>query len=87
MMDLNWKFLVPLSLVLVLVVAIVEKIPFVTNSGPYLHAAIHLVVNLAVGLGALEILRWRGRRERTAYESERELASVETDELVAEAAH
>lgn len=87
MMDLNWKFLVPLSLVLVLVVAIVEKIPFVTNSGPYPHAAIHLVLNLAVGLGALEILRWRGRRERTAYESEREFGGLETDELVAEAAH
>jgi NADH-quinone oxidoreductase subunit H len=87
MMDLNWKFLVPLSLVLVLVVAIVEKLSFVTNSGPYLHAAIHLVLNLAVGLGALEILRWRGRRERTAYESARELEGLESDELVAEAAH
>lgn len=87
MMNLNWKFLVPLSLVLVLVVAVVEKLSFVSNSGPYLHAAIHLVLNLAVGLAALEILRWRGRRERTAYEFSRELESLESDELVAEAAH
>jgi NADH-quinone oxidoreductase subunit H len=87
MMDLNWKFLVPLSLVLVLVVAIVEKIPFVTTSGPYLHAAIHLVVNLAVGFGALEILRWRGSRERAAYEASRIMESVDTDELVPEVAH
>jgi NADH-quinone oxidoreductase subunit H len=87
MMDLNWKFLVPLSLALVLVVAIVEKIPFVTNSGPYLHAAIHLIFNVAIGFAALEILRWRGRRERTAYDIERGLEGVDREELVPEAAH
>jgi NADH-quinone oxidoreductase subunit H len=87
MLDLNWKFLVPLSLVLVLSVAIVEKLPFVATSGPYFHAAVHLVTNLVIGFGALELLRWRARRERAAFEAGRLYEAAETGELVPETVH
>ncbi len=87
MLDLNWKFLVPLSLVLVLAVAVVQKLPFVATSGPYFHAAVHLVTNLIIGFGALELLRWRARRERAAFEAARLYETAEPGELVPETVH
>ena len=82
MLDLNWKFLVPLSLVLVLVVAVVEKL-IPVGTGPYFHAAIHLVTNLLIGFTALEILRRRARREREVYETDLDEGVVEEEVVVA----
>jgi NADH-quinone oxidoreductase subunit H len=87
MLDLNWKFLVPLSLVLVLAVAIVEKLPFVATSGPYFHAAAHFITNLVIGVVALELLRWRARRERSALEASRLHEPADAIELVPETVH
>ncbi|MDX1663281.1 MAG: NADH-quinone oxidoreductase subunit NuoH [Candidatus Promineifilaceae bacterium] len=81
MLDLNWKFLVPLSLVLVLAVAVVEKL-IPVGAGPYVQAAVHLVVNLLIGFTALEILRRRAHRDRVAYETTLEEGVVEIDEEV-----
>jgi NADH-quinone oxidoreductase subunit H len=64
-LNYNWKFLVPLSLVLVFVVAIVDKlIPDGTNQ--VLRMSIHLGANLLIGLAVLELLRRRGRENRLA---------------------
>ena len=87
MLDLNWKFLVPLSLVLVLMVAVVDKIPGVADSGPYFRAGIHLVTNLVVGFGALEILRRRARRERAAWEAALDQSQAERERLAPAAPH
>lgn len=66
MLDFNWKFLVPLSLVLLLVVAILDKI--VINAGfaelSLGRMLIHLAANIVLIAGTLEVLRWRGRRNR-----------------------
>jgi NADH-quinone oxidoreductase subunit H len=64
-LNYNWKFLVPLSLVLVFVVAIVDKlIPNGTNQ--VVRMSIHLGANLLIGLAAIELLRRRGRENRLA---------------------
>ena len=63
MLNLNWKFLVPLSLVLLLVVALVEKL-IPAGTDPYYRAGIHLLTNLLVGFVTLEILRRLARRRR-----------------------
>lgn len=64
-LNYNWKFLVPLSLVLVFVVAIVDKlIPDGTNQ--VVRMAILLASNLLIGLVTIEILRRRGRENRLA---------------------
>ena len=64
-LNFNWKFLVPLSLVLLFLVAIVDKlIPDGTNV--VVRMGIHLVLNVAIGLGTLELLRRRGRKNREA---------------------
>ena len=67
-LDFNWKFLVPLSLVMVLVVAVLDKmIP--ASAGEVVRGLIHLVSNLLIGLGTIEILRRRGRANRLASEA------------------
>ena len=59
----NWKFLVPVSLVLLFFTAIVDKlIPTGTNA--ILRTAIHLLLNLVIAAGTLELLRRRGRQNR-----------------------
>lgn len=64
-LNYNWKFLVPLSLILVFVVAIVDKlIPDGTNQ--VLRMSIHLGVNLLIALTVIEVLRRRGRENRLA---------------------
>ncbi len=64
-LNYNWKFLVPLSLVLLFFVSIVDKlIPDGTNV--IVRMTIHLLLNVAIAAGALEILRRRGRQARLA---------------------
>lgn len=64
-LDYNWKFFVPLSLVLVFAVALVDKfIP--EGTGQFTRMAIHLATNLVLAIATLEILRRRGRQNRQA---------------------
>ena len=62
-LNYNWKFLVPLSLVLIFVVAIVDKlIPAgMSQTG---RMAVHLTINLLLAFATLEALRRRGRAIR-----------------------
>ncbi len=73
MLDFNWKFLVPLSLVLVLTVAVVDKL-IPAGTSEWGRAITHLTSNVVVGLATLEILRRRGRQLRQAYEADEEEA-------------
>ncbi len=88
MLDLNWKFLVPLSLILVLVVAVVDKL-IPAGAGDYYRAGVHLVSNVAVGFVALELLRRHAARQRAIYEERlvRAHSSAAEPEVMAEAAH
>lgn len=79
MLDLNWKFLVPLSLVLLLVVAIVDKL-IPAGAGAYYRAGVHLASNLVLGFAALEFLRRRAARQRAVYEARLVHAPSPTEE-------
>jgi len=59
---------VPLTLALVLMVAVVEKLPFMAGLGDISQAGVHLFANLVLGLVTLEILRRFARRQRMAQE-------------------
>jgi NADH-quinone oxidoreductase subunit H len=69
LLHFNWKFLVPLTLALILVVAVLDKLPFMENVNELSRAGIHLVSNLLVGYVTLEIMRSRARRQREAQEA------------------
>lgn len=78
MMDFNWKFLVPLSLVLVMVTAIVEKL-VAGISSTWTQVWIHFGVSVVFFWMLLQVLRWYGRAmrkadmtRRIAWETERE---------------
>lgn len=64
-LNFNWKFMVPLSLVLIFFVAIVDKL-IPQGTSEIVRMAIHLMLNVGIGLATLEILRRRGRRNREA---------------------
>lgn len=82
-LSLNWKTLVPVSLVLILVVAILDKmIPEGTND--LVRAGILLASNVLIAFVALEVLRRNARRQRQV-EMDSETAESGTQE-VAEAA-
>ena len=68
LLNFSWKFLVPLTLVLLLVVAVVVKLlPEETN--PWVTAAVLFGVNVVVGLVALDIVRRFARQRRAEAEA------------------
>lgn len=73
-LDLNWKFLVPLSLVCLLVVAVLDKF----SLGAWRWPA-HLLSHLLIMWGALTYLQRVGRANRLAAEAE-EAASLAHDD-------
>jgi hypothetical protein len=81
---------VPLSLVLIFTVAIVDKL-IPASAGVYGRYAIHLLANLIIGFGALEILRRRARQARQAQEGEggetAVSATTATADVAASASH
>jgi NADH-quinone oxidoreductase subunit H len=62
-LDLNWKGLVPVSLVLVLVVAVADKL-IPVGTPEIVRMLIILGLNVLIGWVTLEILRRRGRQMR-----------------------
>ena len=83
MLSFNWKFLVPISLVLLSVVAILDKM-FAESVSGIGFAAIMLTANVLIAWGALELLRRKARRDRLAAEAE-EIVEVELSAEVAPA--
>ncbi|NLE51346.1 MAG: NADH-quinone oxidoreductase subunit NuoH [Chloroflexi bacterium] len=76
MLDLGWKFLVPLSLVNLLVVALVWKIIPGTDTidsfgDALVPSLVLLVVNIVMILGVGALLREQGRRDRQRLEAKR----------------
>jgi NADH-quinone oxidoreductase subunit H len=65
MMNFNWKFMVPLTLVLIFATAVLEKslpadLPLVGRAGA------HLLMNVVIGWGALDLVRRWARQQRLA---------------------
>jgi NADH-quinone oxidoreductase subunit H len=70
MMDLNWKFLVPLTVGLFFAVALLEKM-LPAGMDPLARAGSHFLLNVAVAFVALELLRRYARRRRQEQEAGR----------------
>ena len=62
-LNFNWKFLVPLSLVLILMVAVLDKV-IPASAGIYYRSSILLLANLILAMIAVEIMRNVARRKR-----------------------
>lgn len=69
MMDFNWKFLVPLSAMLVAVVAIIDRI--FLDATPFAEFLLQLGGNLLLAAVTIEILRRYGRRRRSEEDGSR----------------
>jgi len=70
LLNFNWKFLVPVTLVLIMVVALIVKL-LPEDISPWALAAVLLLANLIIGLGALELFRRSARQQRQAVEAAR----------------
>lgn len=88
-LNFNWKLLVPLSLVLILTVAVLDKlIPDGTNE--LVRASLHLASNVLILFMTLEIIRRHSQRQQRMQASQKDAGPEETDDRVpdaAEAAH
>lgn len=68
LLDFNWKFMVPLSLVLLFSVAIADKIVESYGLTDLGRMAVHLIINIVIAYVTVEILRWRARVKREQVE-------------------
>jgi NADH-quinone oxidoreductase subunit H len=67
LLNFNWKFLVPLTLALILVVAVVQKL-LPSDVDPAVRAVALLASNVILALLALEMVRRHARRRRSDYD-------------------
>jgi len=88
LMAFNWKFLVPLSLVNLIVVAVADRLAQAGGlaAGTWPWALVMLVFNLAMLVVALALVGWAGQRARRAAEP-REMPEVETHDEAHDAEH
>jgi NADH-quinone oxidoreductase subunit H len=70
LMDLNWKFLVPLTVALLFAVALLDK-SLPVGMAPLARAGSHFLLNAGVAFVAIELLRRYARRRREEQEAGR----------------
>ena len=68
MLDFNWKFLVPISLVMVLVAALLDRL--VADQHVLIWWGAHLGSNLLIGLGALAFARYHASHRKLLEDNE-----------------
>ena len=76
MLNLNWKFLTPLSLAILIVTAILDKI--LPRSSEAIYALGMLAANVVVGWITLQLLRLNVRSERKRVAEPKPVAQPET---------
>ncbi len=66
LLNFNWKFMVPLTLVILLSVALLDRVivDYLPGVGEAGRAGIHFVVNMLIGVAGVEVLRRSARRQR-----------------------
>ncbi len=72
MLNLNWKFLTPLSLVVLVVTALLDKA--LVGVQPWVYVLVLLAANLVIAWVTLQILRSRARKERQRVAEPRPIA-------------
>ena len=83
MLNFNWKFMVPVSLALILVVVIVEK-SLPAGTAFLVRVLAHLVSNLILGAIILEIVRRQAEKQRLAFEATTAARAAENQQRAAE---
>jgi NADH-quinone oxidoreductase subunit H len=81
MMNLNWKFLVPLTVGLLFAVALLDKL-LPLGIDPLARAGSHFLLNVVVALIAVELLRRHARRLRAVQEAGRTPPPAREAEMV-----
>jgi NADH-quinone oxidoreductase subunit H len=71
MLNYNWKFMVPLTLAMIFVAAVVDKL-LPAGMSAVSRGGFHLLSNILLAIATLEILRWQGRKQRAAQEAQAE---------------
>ncbi|MFU8772095.1 MAG: NADH-quinone oxidoreductase subunit NuoH [Anaerolineales bacterium] len=74
LLNFSWKFLTPLALVLLIVVAVFYKI--VEGSSAWVFVPSMFAVNILIALGTIQILRKIGRRKRMRVSEDRPVATA-----------
>lgn len=76
MLSLTWKFFTPLSLALLIITAITQKVLVQLNVSTLVYVLVMLAMNILVGWVTLAIVRSYARRERKITEFRPEAATV-----------
>lgn len=79
MLGFSWKFLTPIALLVLIVTAIMSKL--LTNVSPWINAASMLIMNLALAVIIVIILREYARIQRTRFTSSRSVAKLREADL------
>jgi NADH-quinone oxidoreductase subunit H len=74
MLNFSWKFLTPLALVLLIVMAVLYKL--VEGSPTWISVTSMFVVNILIALATIQLLRNIGRRERIRVSEDRPVATA-----------
>jgi NADH-quinone oxidoreductase subunit H len=83
MLNFNWKIMVPASLVLILVVAVVEK-TLPADTAPLVRVLAHLASNIILFGIVLTLLRRQGEKQRRAFEAAIAERTAENQQRAAE---
>jgi NADH-quinone oxidoreductase subunit H len=77
MLSFNWKFLAPLALATLMIVAVLDKV--FQNSPMWLYTIVMLIANGVIILATLQIVHTFGRRERQKVAVPKPIAAPEQD--------
>lgn len=82
LLNFNWKFMVPLTLVLLFTVALLDRLilDFIPGVGEAGRAAIHFVSNIIIGFAGLEVLRRAAQRQRQRHNTTSTVLAVAENE-------
>ena len=82
LLNFNWKFMVPLTLVLLLSVALLDRliVDYLPGVGEAGRAGIHFASNVVIGFAGLEVMRRVARRQRQQQTGNRSVLAFTEDE-------
>jgi NADH-quinone oxidoreductase subunit H len=82
LLNFNWKFMVPLTLVLLLSVALLDRliVDYLPGVGEAGRAGIHFASNIVIGFAGLEVMRSVARRQRQQQTGNRSILAFTEDE-------
>jgi len=91
LLNFNWKFMVPLTLIILLSVALLDRLimEYLPGIGEGGRAGIHFASNVLIGVAGLEVLRRSARRQRHLHHDRSSILAIAENEgesaMVAEA--